>query len=444
MTTDSLAIRAARRAQDRSAEFLQKGWYHSFSLPGGATINGVLSLPHLIDRYARFPIPADLHGKRVLDIGAWDGWFTFEAERRGASVTAVDCVELATFLDIRARLGSRADYRVLDVYELPAAGLGQFDIVFFLGVLYHVKHPLLALEIVCALATDVVIVESFVTDADHWREHVDDIPAMEFYETSELGNGVDNWIGPTVGCLMAMCRAAGFARVDLLHASGVVAGVACYRKWEPAPADSPAAPPELLSAANNRTLGINFSSRKDEYIDCHFRSSRDSIARGDLCLEVGRYGVPALYAGRAPGCEWFANFRLPPGLPPGWHAVRLRFRDSKFGEERRIAVDMPLAVERLTLKGVADSLTWDAKIHLAPEGFLSCWIDGLPENADRANVRLQLGAERLRVLYVGEQTAQGRQINAAVPGHLPPGAYPFYVECVQRTPVASVEVVSQS
>lgn len=352
-------------------------------------------------------------------------------------------MELATFLDVRARVQSQVDYRTLDVFELPAAGLGTFDIVFFLGVLYHVKHPLLALEIVCALATDIVIIESFVTDADDWREHVDDLPSMEFYETTELGNGIDNWVGPTVGCLLALCRAAGFARVEFLHASGTVAGVACYRKWDPPPAHPSAASPQLLSATNNFTLGINFSSHKDEYIDCYFRSSRDVIARGDLCLEVGGYGVSAINVGRAPGGEWLANFRLPPGLPPGWQPVRLRFADSAFGPERRIALDMPLTVEQLTLRGVADGLTWDPKVRIAHEGFLSCWVDGLPDNADRGNVRVQLGAERLRVLYVGEQTAQGRQINAAVPAHLTAGTYPFHVECVQRTPVAMVEVLRE-
>ena len=122
----------------------------------------------------------------------------------------------------------------MDFYELPDAGLGKFDIVFFLGVLYHVRHPLLALEIVCALTRDVAIVDSFVTDPDDWQEHTDDIPTMEFYELDELGNQFDNWVGPTVPCLLAMCRAAGFARVELLGTGDHHAVVACHRKWEPA------------------------------------------------------------------------------------------------------------------------------------------------------------------------------------------------------------------
>src|SRR5581483_1834048 len=140
-----IPTRPSRRGRDFSQELAEKGWYHSFELPDGTRIEGHNTLDILRKRWARFPLPGDLGGRRVLDVGAWDGWFSFEAERRGAEVTAIDCV------------------------ELPEAGLGRFDFVFFLGVLYHLKHPLLALETVCALTTDTAIVESFVTDAETWR-----------------------------------------------------------------------------------------------------------------------------------------------------------------------------------------------------------------------------------------------------------------------------------
>ena len=73
----------------RQVERLSKlGWYHSIELPDGHVIEGHQSLDQLRRRLAKFPIPADLSGKRVLDIGAWDGWFSFEMERRGAQVLA--------------------------------------------------------------------------------------------------------------------------------------------------------------------------------------------------------------------------------------------------------------------------------------------------------------------------------------------------------------------
>src|SRR5450432_3198010 len=133
-----------RKQNDLSAELAQKGWYHSFALPDGSVIPAVMSLEWQRERWQRFPIPEDLRGKRLLDIGAWDGWFSFEAERRGAQVTALDTVEVPNFWKVHRKLGSQVEYREVDLFEIPGAGLGKFDYVFFLGVLYHTKHPVLA------------------------------------------------------------------------------------------------------------------------------------------------------------------------------------------------------------------------------------------------------------------------------------------------------------
>src|SRR6266852_6987046 len=218
-------LQEKRRFQNDFIEELDRnGWYHSFE-----GIDGVMPLAWLHERWQRFPLPPDLTGKRVLDIGPWDGWFSFEAERRGASVTSVDREEMANYLTMHQRLASKNDYRILDLYELPAAGLGGFDIVFCLGVLYHLKHPVLGLEIVCSLATEVAIVETFVIEGEP------EIPVMEFYETTELNGHMDNWVGPTVNCVLAMCRTAGFARVELLARDATNVSVACFRKWEPEP-----------------------------------------------------------------------------------------------------------------------------------------------------------------------------------------------------------------
>ena len=66
--------------------------YHSIELPDGSVLPGLQSIEQLRHRLDVFGLPGDLRGKRVIDIGAWDGWFSFECERRGAAVTAVDCV----------------------------------------------------------------------------------------------------------------------------------------------------------------------------------------------------------------------------------------------------------------------------------------------------------------------------------------------------------------
>ena len=425
------AIREARRSQDHSKELAEKGWYHSFELPDGTLIEGVNSLDRQRQRFARFLLPPDLHGKRVLDIGAWDGWFSFEAERRGAAVTSIDCVEAAHFLEMRRKLSSQADYRILEIYELPDAGLGKFDIVFLLGILYHLKHPLLGLEIACGLATDVAIVESFVTDGDTWQEHADAIPTLEFYEGYELGGQFDNWVGPSVACLLAMCRTAGFARAELLHTEPYNAIVACYRKWEPPPAEPACDPPELCSVVNNVGLGVNFSGRKEQYISCWFRSARPAVSKEDLRLEVDGFGVPAYFAGSVEEGSWTANFRLPPGLTPGWKPVRLRFVDSDFSSSQRIAVDMPLHVSRIVCKGARDLGTWnDDGVRVADSGSLICWVGGLPENSDWSNVRVFLGETRLGITWMAApDAADCTQINTAVPGGLPKGEHPLRIEC---------------
>jgi tRNA (mo5U34)-methyltransferase len=427
---ESSTVRPSRRGRDFSQELYRKGWYHSFLLPDGTHLEGILPLNALQWRWSRYPFPAILNGKRVLDIGAWDGWFSFEAERRGAQVTAIDCVEVPNFLDIHRRLGSRVDYRILDFYELPEAHLGTFDYVLFLGVLYHLKHPLLALETVCGLTTDIAIVESFVTDGDNWREHIADVPTMEFYETDELGNQLDNWIGPSVGCLLAMCRAAGFARVELLFAGGFQGGAVCYRKWEPV-TDPWQEPPELVAVANTRTTGINFSTRKEEYFSCWFRTRQENVTREQLRFEVGSFGVPALFVRHEPDGTWFGNFRLPPGLRSGWNGVRLRFADSDFGRTLRVAVDMPLRPRGVVLVGACDGNNFTVNtVTVGERGWVSSWVRGLPENCDRENIRVLLDSTRLSIDFVGDEDTDGnRQVNAVIPGDTAKGEHLLRIEC---------------
>ena len=120
-------------------------------------------------RLRQFHIPEDLTGKRVLDIGAWDGWFSFEMERRGASVLAVDSAKNTRLLEAKALLGSRIDYHIADICRLTAKDVGTSISCCFFGVLYHLKHPLLALENVCGMCRDMACIESFVTDADAAR-----------------------------------------------------------------------------------------------------------------------------------------------------------------------------------------------------------------------------------------------------------------------------------
>jgi len=419
------------RGLDFSQDLAKKGWYHSFEFADGTVIDGYMPLKIQKERYARYPISEDLSGKRVLDIGAWDGWFSFEAERHGGDVVALDCVQIPSFQQVQRKLKSKVEYRILDFYELAFEDLGKFEVVFFLGVLYHLRHPLLALEIVCGLTTEVAIVESYVIDGETWKDHEKAIPTMEFYETFELGNQYDNWNGPTVACLLAMCRAAGFARVELMYAGGNYAGAACYRKWEPVPTQPSAPPPVLVFVSNGRTPGNCFSSRKsEEYLECVFRSDRD-VRGEDLRLEVSGFGTHAIHVQGRENEGWAASFRLPPGLNPGWHPVRLRFADTEFSNELRIAVDVSAQTpKQLAVKDLSDGLSWRrGQVSIADGGFMSFWITGLPENRSALDMCVQLSEIPLQITWIGTTGADGYcQINAKIPPDIATGRHDFRVK----------------
>jgi tRNA (mo5U34)-methyltransferase len=304
--------------------------YHSIELPDGSILPGLQPIEHLKWRLSLFNLPDDLRGKRVLDVGAWDGWFSFECERRGAQVVAVDCIPLDTFIEAKELIGSKVEYLTLDVNELSAKLLGRFDIVLFFGVLYHLRHPLLGLEKAVELSTDLVLIESFVI-ASEARQ----IPAvMEFYERTELGGQVDNWCGPSPEALVSMCRSAGFAQVELKDITNQRASVVCKRRWPEPDSHPTAAAPQLHAVINNRTYVSTFHPHKDEYICCYFKSEEPGLTADSLFIEVDGFGTHALIVaengraenGKAQNGEtgYQANCLRPPGLEPGRHEVRIR------------------------------------------------------------------------------------------------------------------------
>jgi tRNA (mo5U34)-methyltransferase len=390
------------------------GWWHSFELPDGSTIDGVCPLDGLKHRLAQFPIPQDLRGKRVLDIGAWDGFFSFEMEKRGAEVVAIDCWDNPRLRLMRQILGSRVDYRIFDVYDLSPATVGRYDIVIFFGVLYHLKHPLLALERVCALSSDLVAVDSFVVkETQDLSTELARKPLMEFYETDEMGGMTDNWSGPNVSCLVSMCRAAGFARVEPLSLLEHSACVACYRTWEPPSDNFPA--PRLIHALHNANSGINFSSVRDEYVTLRFTpppmelSVRPSVT--NVKPEVGPYGAYPMHVTAVEDGACQVNVKLPPGLERGWHDARVRVGESGRSNPLRIAVDLPVLIDAIDITSVQDGTTWAAnEVDLARGRHLSIWVTSLPDNADVNNVRVTFRDLPLRVTY-----AKGTQINAEIP-----------------------------
>jgi tRNA (mo5U34)-methyltransferase len=432
------------KVQRQSTELAQLGYYHSIELPDGRVIPGLQSLETQRARIARFPISDDLRGKRVLDIGAWDGWFSFEMERRGATVVAVDATKRTRFLEAKAMLDSKVEHVVADITHLTPRDIGYFDIVLFFGVLYHLKHPMLALERVCELSTDLVCVESFVTD----DQPTGTIPSMEFYEGLELAGQFDNWVGPNVSCLMAMCRTAGFARVDFHSVFEHRAHVICHRKW--AEIARTGAGPELLVVENSELQDHSFSAHRDDYVTVWGYSQQSDLTCDDLCVQVGPYGTrPA--AVRNIGDTFQANCKLPLGLAPGWHDVSVALRDCEFSNRARIPVDVSRD-ERLAVPTngdfkfeiVCDGRTWERKQVRAGLGScVSAWVSGLPDGIRRTEISFRLDGTDLPACFVTPLNDEKgwKQINAMVPSGLERGEYQLTVRFGdEESPLVRIEL----
>jgi len=314
--------------------------YHSLELPDGSVIPGIIPVENLRARLAAYPLPEDLRGYRVLDIGSASGWNSFECERRGAEVVALDYVEYDEFAAVHRLRDSRIEYVIADIEELTPERFGYFDYVLFFGVFYHLRHPLYAMENVCSVTRGQAFIESYVIDdaPDPSRCH------MEFYETDELGGQIDNWCGPTISCLMAMARSAGFPRVDFRYVDSRRCGLIAGRRWDISPALPGAQPPFLCSAVNNRHNDNIFQPRKDEYLVLAFLFDGE-LTRDDVLVEVDRYGVPAIILVRHPSGYWQLNCKMPPGIQPGGREVRVGVRHCGFSEPVRIQM-LPSGAER--------------------------------------------------------------------------------------------------
>ncbi len=209
----------SRDPQRLRTEVEQIKWWHPIDLGGGVVTPGIDVTPA---RLTEIRMPDDLTGRSVLDIGAWDGFFSFEAERRGASrVLATDSFcwdgggwgSKKGFELARRALGSRVEDKWIEVLNLSPETVGVFDVVLFLGILYHMKHPLLALERVASVTREQLIMQTQVDMLAVKR------PAIAFYPGSELGGDPTNWCGPNPAAVQAMLETVGFRKVEIFSKS---------------------------------------------------------------------------------------------------------------------------------------------------------------------------------------------------------------------------------
>lgn len=201
-------------------------WFHQINLGNGIVTPGFDRSPQ---RLKKIRLPEDLRGKTVLDIGAFDGYFSFEVEKRGAKVLAMD--EYAWegkypwpsdfkgtkkgFELAKKILKSKVKDIKMNVYDLSPK-IGTFDLVLFLGVLYHLQHPLLALQKIAQVTREQLILETHVDSLLSKR------PAMTFYPTNELDNFPTNWWGPNPEAVVAMLKTAGFKKIKVYNRHSLI------------------------------------------------------------------------------------------------------------------------------------------------------------------------------------------------------------------------------
>lgn len=189
-------------------------------------------------------LPTDLTGKRVLDIGAWNGCFSFECERRGASEVVAYSLENPDetgFNKLKHLLNSKVTYVQGSVYTLSPETLGTFDLVLFLGVLYHLRYPLLAIDRLRLVSKGTVLIETHIVNSRFLLRKPYSIigrflplsllfqstPIWRQYREYELHpKDSSNWFGPNIQAVTESFESAGF---DIVHLLSWTADRAVFR-----------------------------------------------------------------------------------------------------------------------------------------------------------------------------------------------------------------------
>lgn len=228
----SISVSTPRATPDAGATLADKvaalNWYHRMDL-GGVVTPGVSDTRRGLPR---LKLPHLLAGKSVLDIGAWDGFYSFEAARRGArQVLATDSFawdgscwgSKDGFLLARTALGldDRVEDRLIDVMDLSPERLnGTFDVTLFLGVLYHLKDPVTALERVAAVTGELLVLET--ETALNWLPS----PVCRVYPGRDLNQDDTNFFAFNRSALKRLLRIHGFSRVETKYRSSIQRRVA--------------------------------------------------------------------------------------------------------------------------------------------------------------------------------------------------------------------------
>jgi tRNA (mo5U34)-methyltransferase len=224
-------FRAAADRDELTRRISELGeWFHNLDLYGVPTApNHFLGdFPNVKWRQIAGALPDDLHGATVLDIGCNGGFYSMEMKKRGAGrVVAIDVddryLNQARFA--AETLGFDIEFQKRSVYEVDSVP-GSFDFVLFMGVLYHLRYPLFALDKVAQKVGGTLVFQTMIRGSEQsaaweknyhfWNKEIflqHDFPCMYFIEHA-YANDPTNWWIPNCGAAEAMLRSSGFETVD--------------------------------------------------------------------------------------------------------------------------------------------------------------------------------------------------------------------------------------
>jgi tRNA (mo5U34)-methyltransferase len=236
------------RTPELAAQIRGRRFFHNIDLGDGLVTLGDSVDTQIFTEPGAIP---DVREKSVLDIGAWDGKFSFEAEAAGARrvvaldhyVWRLDAAARQSYYDQCAAEGRLPDADVVDngfladgtpgkqgfdlVHDyldsqveavigdfttMDLGALGTFDVVFYFGVLYHMVDPIHALKRLLTVTGELAVIETAGVRVPGYSQH----SLVSFFAADTLNSDFGNWFAPNEVALTAMCRAAGFSRVEVV------------------------------------------------------------------------------------------------------------------------------------------------------------------------------------------------------------------------------------
>ena len=211
-------------------------WWHRITLPGGEVTPGQDNTPR---KLKRIQMPENLRGKSVLDIGTFDGFFAFQAESRGADhVLAIDKWDVSESTTGRAgfdyahrAFNSLVVPQQFDIEKKDLRTLGTFDVVFFLGVLYHLKNIVQVVEALAQITRELLIVETAIDCRWNHRPMASYYPILKpGVRDFRTGDPTTYW-GPNEACVRGMLKDAGFSRFKTTFFTGPIYSIGSALKF---------------------------------------------------------------------------------------------------------------------------------------------------------------------------------------------------------------------